>query len=107
MPCGLQRQPHGKDEQRAYGLGISGIVATPLFGLGISGIVATPLFGLGISGMVATPLFGRGMSGIVATPLRVEATDIAKFIVATTMTAITTAPKRLILRDMSNILSVC
>ncbi len=81
-----------------YGLGISGIVATPLLGLGISGIVATPLLGLGMSGIVATPLFGLGMSGIVATPLLFRET--AKLVDATAMSVITRALIRFRLVDI-------
>jgi hypothetical protein len=86
-----------KKNNCCYGRGASGVVATPLFGLGASGVVATPLFGRGASGVVATPLFGRGASGVVATPL---ANEIAMFVAAIAMTAITTERKRFAVLDI-------
>ena len=65
-----------RQTEKSYGLGASGMIATPLFGRGASGMIATPLFGRGASGMIATPLFGRGASGMIATPL---ANEIARF----------------------------
>ena len=57
---------------KRYGLGMSGVVVTPVLGLGISGVVVTPVFGLGMSGVVVTPVFGLGISGVVVTPVRVN-----------------------------------
>ncbi len=87
----------------AYGLGISGIMGTPLLGLGMSGMIGTPLFGLGMSGIIGTPLFGLGISGMMGTPLRCpSAYEMAMFVAATAATVRTSDLNLLAFRDIKS-----